>query len=142
MSSSTQTHRIIPFSLERIYGAFSDGKTLATWWGPTGFTNEFETFEFKTGGRWKFTMIGPDGHRYANQSLVQELRPAEKVVIRHDCAPYFTLTVRLEPHASGTMLHWEGVFDDPKVFEAVKHIVIPANEQNLDRLTEVLRAKS
>jgi hypothetical protein len=40
------------------------------------------------------------------------------------------------------MLHWEGVFDDPKVFEAVKHIVIPSNEQNLDRLTEVLRAGS
>jgi uncharacterized protein YndB with AHSA1/START domain len=142
MNSSTQTQRIIPFSPERVYAAFAEGKTLATWWGPSGFTNEFETFEFKTGGRWKFTMIGPDGHRYANQSIFQELRPAEKVVIRHDCAPYFTLTVRLEPHTGGTMLHWEGVFDDPKVFEAVKHIVIPSNEQNLDRLIEVLRAKS
>jgi uncharacterized protein YndB with AHSA1/START domain len=136
MSNSTQTQRAIPFSPERVYAAFADARTLAAWWGPNGFTNEFEVFEFREGGKWKFTMVGPNGARYANESIFRELKPAEKVVIRHDCAPFFTLTVTLEPHTSGTLLRWEGVFDDPKVLEAIRHIVVPANEQNLDRLVQ------
>lgn len=141
MNNSTQTSRSLSFPPERVYAAFADGKTLATWWGPSGFTNKFATFEFKPGGRWEFTMIGPDGVRYPNQSVFVELKPAEKVVIRHDCAPYFTLTVKLTPNETGTTLQWECVFDDPKVFEAVRHIVVPSNEQNLDRLTRVLENK-
>jgi len=139
-STLIQTHRIIPFPPERVYAAFANGKTLATWWGPNGFTNEFEVFEFKIGGQWKFTMIGPNGARHANQSIFIDLKPAEKVVIRHDCAPFFTLTIKLEPHESGTLLHWEGQFDDPKVLEAIKHIVVPANEQNIDRLIQALKS--
>lgn len=140
MNTLIGTHRIIPFSPERVYAAFADGKTLATWWGPSGFTNEFEIFEFKNGGNWKFTMIGPNGARYANKSIFLDLKPAESIVIRHDCAPFFTLTIKLEPHELGTMLRWEGQFDDPKVLEAIKHVVVPANEQNIDRLIDVLKS--
>ena len=139
MNAQIQTNRVIPFSPSCVYAAFADGKALASWWGPDGFTNEFEVFEFKNGGRWKFTMIAPNGARYANQSVFIELKPSEKVVIRHDCAPFFTLTIKLEPHELGTLLHWEGKFDDPKVLEAIKHIAVPANEQNIDRLIQALR---
>jgi uncharacterized protein YndB with AHSA1/START domain len=139
MNTLIQTQRVIQFSPGRVYAAFANGKTLATWWGPNGFTNEFEIFEFKIGGKWKFTMIAPNGARYANQSVFMDLISAEKVVIRHDCAPFFTLTIKLESHELGTMLHWEGNFDDPKVLEAIKHIAVPATEQNIDRLIQALR---
>jgi uncharacterized protein YndB with AHSA1/START domain len=139
MNTLIQTHRVIPFPPERVYAAFANSKTLATWWGPDGFTNEFEVFEFKPGGRWKFTMIAPNGARYANLSVFLELKPAEKVVIRHECAPFFTLTVTLEPQAAGTLLRWQEQFDDPKVLEAIRHIVVPANEQNIDRLIQALK---
>jgi hypothetical protein len=39
---------------------------------------------------------------------------------------------------AGTHLQWQQVFDDPQIAQAVKAIVEPANEQNLDRLTRVL----
>ena len=138
MDTLIQTNRFIPFSPSSVYAAFANGETLVSWWGPNGFTNEFEVFEFKNGGQWKFTMIAPNGARYANQSLFIDLKPAEKVVIRHDCPPFFTLTIKLEPYESGTMLHWEGKFDDPKVLEAIKPIAVPANEQNIDRLIQAL----
>jgi uncharacterized protein YndB with AHSA1/START domain len=60
------------------------------------------------------------------------------VVIRHDCAPYFTLTVRLAPAEGGTRLTWEQVFDDATFAANVRHIVVPANEQNIDRMTRAL----
>lgn len=133
-----QTSRTLPFTPEAVFGAFASPELLASWWGPDGFSNTFEVFEFKVRGRWKFVMHGPDGQAYPNQSVFLVLEPARLVVIRHDCAPYFTLTVKLAQVAAGTHLSWEQVFDDAKTAQAVQHIVEPANEQNIDRLTRVL----
>ncbi len=136
--SSFRTERTLPFSPKAVYNAFASADALTTWWGPDGFTNEFETFEFQVGGRWTFVMVGPDGTRYPNQSVFVELAPASRVVIRHDCEPFFTLTVQLTAVSGGTHLQWLQVFDDVHIAQAVKAIVEPANEQNLDRLTVAL----
>ena len=133
-----RTERTLPFSPQAVYNAFASPEVLATWWGPDGFTNEFETFEFQVGGRWTFVMVGPDGVRYPNQNVFTELEPASRVVIRHDCQPFFTLTVLLAAVQEGTHLQWQQVFDDAHIAQAVKAIVEPANEQNLDRLTRAL----
>ena len=135
-----RTERTLPFSPQAVYNAFASAEVLATWWGPEGFTNEFETFEFQVGGRWTFVMVGPDGARYPNQSVFTELEPASHVVIRHDCQPFFTLSVQLTQVAGGTQVQWTQVFDDAHIAKAVKAIVEPANEQNLDRLTRALNA--
>ncbi len=133
-----QTERTLPFSPQAVYNAFASADVLAAWWGPEGFTNEFETFKFEVGGRWTFAMVGPDGARYPNQSVFTELKPASRVVIRHDCEPFFTLSVDLKATQDGTHLLWKQVFDDAQIAQAVKAIVEPANEQNLDRLTRTL----
>ena len=133
-----RTERTLPFSPQAVYNAFASAEVLATWWGPKGFTNEFETFEFQVGGRWTFVMVGPDGARYPNQNVFAELEPASRVVIRHDGEPFFTLTVQLTAVSGGTHLQWQQVFDDAHIAQAVKAMVEPANEQNLDRLTVAL----
>lgn len=121
-----------------IFAAFQDPARLAAWWGPKGFSNVFDVFEFWPGGRWVFTMTGPDGTAYPNESVFARIEAHREVVIRHACEPFFQLTVSLEPTAGGTLLHWVQVFDDAAVAEAVRHIVEPANEQNLDRLSAEL----
>ena len=83
-------------------------------------------------------MHGPDGQNYPNESVFAQLELGSKVVIEHVCVPYFTLTVILVPVSGGTLVSWEQVFVDAKTAQAVKHIVEPANEQNLDRMTRVL----
>lgn len=133
-----QTSRILPFTPEAVYGAFASPELLASWWGPDGFSNTFEVFEFKAGGQWKFVMQGPDGKRYANECVFTVLEPGRSVVIRHACAPYFTLTITLAAAAAGTHLTWDQVFDDTQTAQAVKQIVEPANEQNIDRMTRAL----
>lgn len=125
-----------------VYDAFASPDLLARWWGPDGFTNTFEVFEFTTGGKWQFVMHGPDGTDYPNENRFAELEPGGKVVIEHVCAPHFTLTVTLVPVAGGTQVNWEQVFADTGTAQAVAHIVEPANEQNLDRMTQVLRDAS
>ena len=123
-----------------MYGAFADAGRLARWWGPRGFTNTFETFEFWPGGEWVFEMHGPDGGRYPNTSVFRTLEAAEAVVIEHVSPPRFTLTVTLAPDAGGTLLTWAQAFPDPRIAAQVRAIVEPANEENLDRLAAVLAA--
>ncbi|HEY6093326.1 MAG TPA: SRPBCC domain-containing protein [Gallionellaceae bacterium] len=117
-----------------IFAAFKDAGRLARWWGPAGFSNRFEVCEFSPGGRWVFTMIGPDGKAYPNEAVFARIDADRQVVIQHVCQPHFTLTITLEPNPGGTLLRWEQAFADAAVAAAVRHIVEPANEQNLDRL--------
>jgi uncharacterized protein YndB with AHSA1/START domain len=140
--STFSTRRQLAAPPSAVFAAFADGACLARWWGPDGFTNEFDLFEFRTGGRWVFTMIGPDGQRYANESVFDSVVPGQELVIRHVCQPLFTLTIRLAPADGGTLLTWDQAFADAEVAKAVAHIVEPANEQNLNRLVVALGARA
>jgi uncharacterized protein YndB with AHSA1/START domain len=131
------TTRILPFSKAAIFNAFADEKRLAQWWGPDGFSNTFEVFEFKPQGRWTFVMHGPDGANYPNESVFLEVSP-DRIVIQHVCQPYFTLTVTLSESDGHTSLHWSQAFEDPQLAATIWHIIAPANEQNLDRLHQAL----
>src|SRR4051794_38504484 len=68
-----ETSREVPAPVEQVFAAISNPARLARWWGPAGFTNTFATCEFKTGGRWSFTMHGPNGANYPNESVSTEI---------------------------------------------------------------------
>ena len=126
--------------MEQVFAAISDPERLARWWGPAGFSNTFSVCDFKNGGRWVFTMHGPDGHSYANESMFAAIEPPRKVIIQHVSNPRYLMTIALTPMASGTLVSWSQAFEDARVGQRLESIVVPANEQNLDRLTaEVLR---
>jgi uncharacterized protein YndB with AHSA1/START domain len=125
--------------LEQVFAAFSQPARLARWWGPAGFTNTFSICEFNNGGRWSFVMHGPDGHNYPNENVFAEIQAPEKIIIEHVSEPRYRLTVVLAPSALGTTVLWSQTFDNPDVASRIQHIVLPANEQNLERLSvEVL----
>ena len=140
-SAVLETRRRLPFAADAIYAAFADPACLAAWWGPDGFSNSFDVFEFVPGGRWAFTMHGPDGRDYPNRSVFAALDPGRRVVIEHVNAPLFTLTVTLGEADGGTEVHWRQDFRDPAVAEALRAVCEPSNEQNLDRLHAALRAR-
>jgi uncharacterized protein YndB with AHSA1/START domain len=134
-----KTSREIAAPVEDVFAAIRDPERLARWWGPAGFTNTFEVFEFKPGGRWVFVMHGPDGRDYPNESLFAEIEAPGQVVIDHVCEPKFRLTISLAPWAKGTIVSWTQAFETEEMARQVQSIVVPANEENLDRLTaEVL----
>ncbi len=137
-----ETSRHFLASPVTVFDAFSDGSVLAQWWGPDGFTNEFEDFNFVEGGSWKFVMVGPDGKRYANASTFERVEKPHLLVIAHISPPRFQLTVRLASEAGGTQLTWSQTFEDPVVAQSIKHIVEPANEQNLNRLASILAQRA
>jgi hypothetical protein len=63
--------------------------------------------------------------------------------VHHASNPEYRLVITLAPSAGGTAVSWAQSFENDKVANSIEHIVIPANEQNLDRLlSEVLRQGS
>ncbi len=131
--------RVLAANREDVFRAFSDPVRLAEWWGPKGFTNHFQQFEFRTDGAWRFTMHGPDGTVYAMDHRFQEIVTPERIVVRHLQPGHdFTLTVSLAGRAGGTEIAWHMCFDDPAEATRVRPFVVPANEQNLDRLAACL----
>ncbi len=95
---STFRHsREIPATPKTVFAALSDPVRLARWWGPDGFSNSFQTFEFHHGGRWLFTMHGPDGADYANESEFLEIVPDALVRIRHSISRTSSFAFRSNP---------------------------------------------
>lgn len=119
---------------ELVWEAWTDPKHLAQWWGPTGFTNSFDEFDFKAGGHWRFTMHGPDGKNFLNHSVFKEIVPKEKIVVDHVTNPLFTITALFEDLGDKTKFTFKATFESAEVWNAVKPYAAPGNQQTLDRL--------
>ena len=137
-SATFHTTRLLPYPPHVVFEAFATPEVLARWWGPTGFTNTFDGFEFKPGGRWKYVMHGPNGAQFVNESVFLTVEASSILVIQHVSKPRYVLTVTLAGRDDGTSITWVQEFEDPAVAARIRHIVEPANEQNLDRLQSVL----
>ncbi|MFO0603076.1 MAG: SRPBCC family protein [Polyangiales bacterium] len=137
-----RTERVLAASPREVFAAFADPERLARWWGPAGFTNTFERFEFEPGGRWVFVMHGPNGASYPNESVFREIVPDARVVLEHVVAPRFVLTVTLTARGEGTHLTWAGAFESPALAAKLRPLSEPANEQVLDRLAALLAERS
>lgn len=145
-SSSRPAHAIVstrwlPASREAVFAAFSDPARLAQWWGPAGFTNTFHEFDFRPDGRWRFTMRGPDGNGFEMDKRFDEVTPPRRIVLRHLQQGHdFSLIMTFAEKGNGTEVTWDMRFDDPVEAERLRAFLIPANEQNFDRLAAHLSA--
>lgn len=133
--------RTLPATRDEVFAALRDPIRLAQWWGPKGFTNTFQEFDFRPGGAWRFTMRGPDGTVYEMDQQFAEIVPPGHLVVRHFQPGHdFSLTITLAARGAGTELTWAMRFADPAEGEKARAFVVPANEQNFDRLAAHLSA--
>ncbi len=133
--------RLIEAPQERVFQAFANPDQLKHWWGPNGFTNTIEKFELYPGGAWRLIMHGPDGTDYHNESVFTEVTVPERVTFEHrEPIHRFTMDMTFAPAGARTQLTWRMVFESATEFARVKDFVVPANEQNFDRLAAHLAA--
>src|SRR5512147_824845 len=95
LSAASSTERLLSADPQTVFAAFEQADRLAQWWGPSGFTNTFELFEFKPGGRWVYLMHRSYGANYPNESVFREIEPHRKILIEHVVRPWYLLTVTL-----------------------------------------------
>jgi uncharacterized protein YndB with AHSA1/START domain len=126
--------RMIDAPREKVFKAFADPTHLARWWGPSGFRNTFEEFNFRPGGIWRFTMHGPDGTDYPNRSVFLDIQEPSRIVFEHDPPHVFRMTIALHDEAGKTRLEWRMLFESAAERDRTARYAVTANEQNFDRL--------
>jgi uncharacterized protein YndB with AHSA1/START domain len=133
--------KLIPGTPAEVFAAMSDRERIARWWGPNGFTSTIRTFEFRPGGRWLFTLHGPDGMEYPNENRFARIIPNRVFEIDHVSSDHhFVLTIELEKLGANTLVKWRQTFDTVEHYQRVQAVVSVANGQNLERLAaEVAR---
>ncbi len=140
--AAVSTERLLSAPPAEVFAAFAQAELLAVWWGPAGFTNTFELFDFAPGGKWIFTMHAPGGAAFPNESIFREVEPDSRIVLEHVVKPWYRLTLSLTPGDGGTLLTWYQEFETPEMAAKMHALCTTANEQVLDRLEAVLAGKA
>lgn len=130
------------FSVDRstLFRAFSEAELLEQWWGPHGFTNRVGAFDFRPGGTWQITMTASNGTHFHNVSTFRDIIAPERIVFEHhEPIHVYTMEIDFTEQADGTRLNWRMLFDATDENLEIKKFIAAANEQNFDRLEDVLQ---
>lgn len=133
--------RVFDAPLAMVVRAFTDPEQLKHWWGPNGFTNTIHEFDPRPGGRWRYTMHGPDGTDYHNECVFAEVSDTRIVFDHLQPVHHFRMTMTFAEKDGKTTLTWRMRFDNAAELTKAKPYVVPGNEQNLERLAAHLKAK-
>lgn len=128
------TTRIFDAPRELVWRAWSNPQHLQLWWGPKGFHNTFETFEFKPGGLWRLTMHGPDGTDYPNEWMFIEIVAPSMIVLDHLFAPKFRVTATFDDLDGKTKVTFRQLFETAAICGSIKPLAAPGNEGAFDKL--------
>jgi uncharacterized protein YndB with AHSA1/START domain len=124
--------RVFDAPRDAIWRAWTDPDEAAVWWHPRGLVTPRESVELdvRPGGRYRYTMIAPDGTEYPTAGVYREVVEPERLVFTwaspgdpDESAP--VVTVALEEHGdSGRQTHmtfhvtgWEGYPGDGNVYD-------------------------
>lgn len=134
------TTRIFNAPRKLVYKAWTDPDHLKNWWGPAGFTNTFNTFDFRVGGRWSFVMHGPERGNYPNECTFVVIREPELLVWDRQSKPIFQVEVVFEEIADDeTNVIFKQKFKTAEECRKIKAFTTGKNEENMNRLENELQ---
>jgi uncharacterized protein YndB with AHSA1/START domain len=93
--------RIINAPAALLYRAWTDPNHLQNWWGPAGFTNTFNEFDLRPGGKWSFVMHGADKGNYQNECVFLEIDKPRLISSDRLSKPIFQVVVTFEELPGG-----------------------------------------
>jgi uncharacterized protein YndB with AHSA1/START domain len=131
--------RIINASRELVYRAWTEPNHLKNWWGPAGFTNTFNEFDFRVGGKWNFIMHGPEKGNYANECEFIKIEKPSLIAWKRFSKPIFQVVATFEEVSEDkTKIIFKMLFTAADECQKVKKIAVDKNEENFDRLENEL----
>jgi uncharacterized protein YndB with AHSA1/START domain len=131
--------RIVNAPIDKVFSAWSDPNLLKNWWGPKGFTNTFHEFDFRVGGKWIFTMHGPEKGNYPNECEFIKIDQPNLIAWKRHSQPLFRVVASFKEVAVGqTKIIFKMLFDSPEERNKLIKFVPEKNEENFDKLEVVL----
>lgn len=136
------TQRDMAYEPAQLFAAWTRPELLQQWWGPNGFTNTFEIFDLREGGKWKFVMHGPDKGDHANECTFLKIEPPNLIAWDRISQPLFRVVATFTPIAQGTRVRFRMQFDTKEACDKLRGFAPEKNEENFDRLERVLAEKN
>lgn len=88
--------RIVDFERAFVYRAWTEPEHLKKWWGPAGFTNTFNQFDLRVGGKWSFIMHGPEKGNYNNECEFIKIDEPSLIAWKRYSKPIFQVVATFE----------------------------------------------
>ena len=63
-----------------VWRAVSEAEHVLAWWGPRGYVNTIEAYDFRPGGQWRIRTDIPNGPSVVFQGEFREIAAPEKIV--------------------------------------------------------------
>jgi len=127
--------RIFNFSRELTFRAWSEPEHLKNWWGPAGFTNTFNEFDFRVGGKWSFIMHGPEKGNYPNECEFIKIEKPSIIAWKRFSKPHFQVLATFEELSDDkTKIVFKMLFNSAEECGKLKPFVVDKNEENFDKL--------
>lgn len=139
-----QIIRVYDAPVKLVWEAWTDLKHVVKWWGPRGFTLTTKSKELRPGGKWIYTMHGPDGTDYPNITTYHEVVKYEKLVYDHggneERDKLFTVTATFKEENGKTVMTMTSTLPSPEEAKAMRQFIKSANGNSTwDRLGEYLQ---
>ena len=100
--------RVFDAPRETVWQMWTDPDEAAVWWHPRGVVTPRDSVEIdaRPGGRYRYTMIAPDGSEYPTTGVYREITPPERLVFSwaspgdpDDLAPVITIDLAMHGDA-------------------------------------------
>ena len=131
--------RVVNAPRALVFAAWTNPGHLQNWWGPAGFTNTFHAFDLRVGGRWRFTMHGPEKGHYENECEFIKIEAPALIAWKRHSKPLFHVVATFEEvSASQTKVVFRMLFPTAEECRKVKPFAVDKNEENFDRLESEL----
>ncbi len=132
--------RVFDAPVELLWKVLTTPEYIKEWWGPEGFTNTIHNMDVRVGGKWQFTMHGPDGTDFENDHTYKELITNERMVIVNNGVQEFEIIINLTGKGEQTEIKWQVIFGSvPTMEEAINAFKADIGlKQNLERLANHL----
>lgn len=134
--------RVVNAPQALVFEVWTNPEHLQNWWGPNGFHVTTEDASIKVGGRWKFTMHGPNDMKFPTEIVYHEVTPITKLryaVSGKDHPEHlnFVTTVTFETVSEGkTEVTMTTLFQSKEAVEFVlrEHHAKEGGEQTIGKL--------
>jgi uncharacterized protein YndB with AHSA1/START domain len=104
-SKKLTVERAFDAPLSSVWEAWTDAAILDQWWGPKPYRAETKKMEFKVGGDWLYTMIGPQGDNTVCRVRFIAIEPSKSfssTAVFCDAAG--------QPNPDMPAMHWKVIF--------------------------------
>jgi uncharacterized protein YndB with AHSA1/START domain len=138
--------RVFDAPAKLVWDAWTDPEQVGQWWGPRGFTFTTHKPELRPGGKWIYTMHGPDGTDYPNVATYHEVEKYARLVYDHGATettpPLFRVTVSFAENCGKTTMNMTmGLASAAAADESRKFIKKVGGDTTWDRLAEYLHER-